>query len=156
MTGNPGLDKIILGINGLIVLAATALVVYSHTILSPPPTDETKEFSGLVKDSMLEFQKPQVEFPEMVINLYSREIRLRFLNVKMTIETFEESQNQMLENAKPMVQDAIIDTASNMTPQELNSVTGRILLEARVKKMVNSNLPKPAIKKIYFSKFIVQ
>lgn len=156
MTGNPGLDKIIFGINGLIVLAATGLVIYSHSILKPMPTDESKEFSGLVENSMLEFQKPQVQFPEMVINLYSREARLRFLNLKMTVETFEESQNSMVENAKPMIQDVLIDIASNMKPDELNSVTGRILLETRVKKKANSRLSKPAVKKIYFSKFIVQ
>lgn len=156
MTGNPGLDKALLGINGLIVVAATALVVYSHTMISAPPTDESKEFSGMVKDSVLEFQKPQVQFPEMVVNLYSRETRLRYVNLKMTVETFEENQNRMIEDAKPVIQDAIIDIASNMSPKELNSVTGRILLETRVKKAVNGKLPEAAVKKIYFSKFIVQ
>lgn len=156
MTGNPGLDKIVLGINGLVVIAATALVVYSHTVIAPPPTDESKEFSGLVKKSMLEFQKSQIQFPEMVINLYSRESRLRFVNLKMSIETFEENQNQLIEDSKSLIQDALIDIASNMTPQELNSVTGRILLETRVKKSVNGSLGKPAVKKIYFSKFIIQ
>ncbi len=156
MTGNPGLDKILLGINGLIVLAATALTIYSHTFIKPKPTNEDLEFTGMVQDSMRELQKPQIQFPEMVINLYSRESRLRFLNLKMTVETFEQSQNQTVETAKPMVQDALIDIASNMRPQELNSVTGRILLEARIKKKANAKLPEPAIKKIYFSKFIVQ
>ncbi|MEX0798877.1 MAG: flagellar basal body-associated FliL family protein [Bacteriovoracaceae bacterium] len=156
MTGNPVLDKVVLGINGLIVLAATALVIFSHTMIKSPATDESKEFSGMVKNSMLEFQKPQVKFPEMVVNLYSRETRLRFVNLIMNIETFEESQNQLVEKSKPLIQDALIDIASNMKPDELNSVTGRILLETRVKNKVNSKLPKPAIKKIYFSKFIVQ
>lgn len=161
MTGNPSLDKIVFGINGLVVLAATILVTYSHTLLGPPATDESKEFSGLVKDSMLEFQKPQIQFPEMVINLYSRETRLRFLNLKMTLETFEEKQNALIEKSKPLVQDSIIDIASNMSPQELNSVTGKILLETRVKKAVNAALihkgaQNPVVKKIYFTKFIIQ
>ncbi|MBC76523.1 MAG: hypothetical protein CME64_10965 [Halobacteriovoraceae bacterium] len=156
MTGNPGLDKAIFAINGLVVIAATALVVTSHTMIKRPPTDETKEFSSMVKDSMVEFQKPQVQFPEMVINLYSREARLRFVNLKMNIETFEQEQIQLIENAKPMIQDALVDVASNMKPSELNSVTGRILLETRIKNKVNSRLSTSAVKKIYFSKFIVQ
>ena len=156
MTGNPGFDKIILGANGLIVLAATALTIYSHTFIRPSATNEDLEFSGMVQDSMRELQKPQIQFPEMVINLYSRESRLRFLNLKMTVATFEQSQNQTVESAKPLIQDVLIDIASNMEPQELNSVTGRILLEARIKKKANAKLPEPAIKKIYFSKFIVQ
>ena len=105
---------------------------------------------------MVEFQKPQVQFPEMVINLYSREARLRFVNLKMNIETFEQEQIQLIENAKPLIQDALVDVASHMKPNELNSVTGRILLETRIKNKVNSRLSTSAVKKIYFSKFIVQ
>src|SRR5690554_3254986 len=156
MTGNPGLDRILLGVNGAVVLAATALVVYAHTMIKPVPTDEAKEFAGLVQESMRELRKSQVEFPEMVINLYSRETRLRFLNVSMAVETFNEGQIQVAQDHKAMIQDTLIDIASNMTPEELNSVTGRILLESRIKKTVNGQLSEPAIKKIYFSKFIVQ
>ncbi|MCO4752867.1 MAG: flagellar basal body-associated FliL family protein [Bacteriovoracaceae bacterium] len=156
MTGNPGLDKIIFGINGLVVIAASALVVYSHTMVKTPPTDESAEFSSMVANSMVEFQKPQVQFPEMVVNLYSREARLRFINLKMNIETFEQEQIEQIENSKSLIQDALIDIASNMRPEEVNSVTGRILLETRIKNKVNSKLSKPAVKKIYFSKFIVQ
>ena len=156
MTGNHGIDKILFSICGLVIVAATALVVYSHTMIERPLTNESREFSGMVKDSMLEFQKPQVQFPEMVINLYSRETRLRFVNLVMNIETFEESQNRLIEDSKPLIQDALIDIASNMKPEELNSVTGRLLLETRIKNKVNSKLPEPAVKKIYFSKFIVQ
>ena len=156
MTGNPGLDKTILGINGLGVILATALVVYSHSMIKKVPTDEAAEFSGMVKDSIEEFQKPTVKFKEQVINLYSRESRLRFVNLIMNIETLDQEQIEVVENAKPLIVDSLIDISSNMQPNELNSVTGKILLETRLKNKVNSKLGKPAVKKVYFSKFIVQ
>ena len=156
MTGSPGLDKAILGINGIGVILATALVIYSHTMIKKVPTDESAEFSGMVKTSIEEFQKPTVKFKEQVINLYSRQARLRFVNLIMDIETFDQNQITIIENAKPMIVDSLIDIVSNTSPSDLNSVTGKILLETRLKDKVNSKLNQPAIKKVYFSKFIVQ
>jgi flagellar FliL protein len=156
MTGNPNLDKAILGINGLGIILATALVVYSHTMINRLPTNEEAEFSNMVKTSIEDFQKPTVEFKEQVLNLYSREARLRFLNLQMNIETFDQNQINVIEIRKPMILDVLIDITSNMSPNEVNSVTGRLLLEARLKKIVNSKLKEPAVKKVYFSKFIVQ
>jgi flagellar FliL protein len=43
-----------------------------------------------------------------------------------------------------------------MKASELNSITGKILLESRIKKRLNSILGAPIIKRIYFSKFIIQ
>lgn len=156
MTGNPGLDKAIIGINGIGVILATALVIYSHTLVKKVPTDESAEFSGMVKTSIEEFQKPTVKFKEQVINLYSREARLRFVNLIMDIETFDQSQLMIIEDAKPLIVDSLIDIVSNTSPTDLNSVTGKILLETRLKEKVNSKLGEPAVKKVYFSKFIVQ
>lgn len=156
MTGNPNLDKAILGINGIGVILATALVVYSHSMIKKAPTNEDAEFSNMIKTSIEDFQKPTIEFKEQVLNLYSREARLRFLNLKMNIETFDQNQIGIVENVKPLILDALIDITSNMSPSEVNSVTGRLILEARLKKIVNSKLNEPAVKKVYFSKFIVQ
>lgn len=156
MTGNPTLDKVIIGLNGAIVLAATALVVYSHTILSPPATDPGDEMDGLIRSSVNLSQITPVLFPKMTINLYSRQTRLRFLDLQMGIEVFEEADKESIKTHKSFIADSLINIAGNMKPAELNSVTGRILLETRVKNRVNDKIGKKAVKKIYFSKFIIQ
>jgi flagellar FliL protein len=156
MTGNPSLDKIILGINGIIMAAAVGLIYYSNNMIMPPPTDQNGEFTSMVQDSMADFKKQPVVFKEMVVNLYSRQRRLRFLNLTMNIEVYDEGQEKIIGIYKPVVIDSLIDIAGNMKPEELNSVTGKMLLESRVKTKVNDFIKKPIIKKIYFSKFIVQ
>lgn len=156
MTGNPGIDKIIMGINAIVVGAATALVFYSHNMIKPPATDKNKEFTGMVRDAMVEFKKQPVVFKEMVVNLYSRERRLRFLNLTMNLDVFDEGQQQRVDNMKPLIIDALIDITGNMRPDELNSVTGKILLEARLKNKINTIVNQKLVKKIYFSKFIIQ
>ncbi len=156
MTGNPTLDKIILGLNGLIVTGAAALIIFAHTSIKKPNTERSKEFGNMIENSMFELQKPPVVMEEIVVNLYSRESRLRFLNTQMNLILFEEKDRETVLALKPHIFDALIDIAGNMKPKEVNSVTGRILLETRVKTRINSLVKRPIIKKILFSKFIVQ
>ena len=105
---------------------------------------------------MVELQKAPIVLEETVVNLYSREVKLRFLETQMNLVLFEERDREALMNMKPKVFDALIDVAGNMQPKELNSVTGRILLETRVKNKVNKIAGRPILKKILFSKFIIQ
>lgn len=156
MTGNPGLDRIILGLNGIVVLAAAGLVFYSHNSIKPPPTDTSGQFGQMIENSVNEFQKAPISMDEMIVNLYSREARLRFLNTQMNIVLFNESDREFVTSIKVLINDALIDIAGNMKPEELNSVTGRILLENRVKNRVNKQVKRSVIKKIFFSKFIIQ
>ena len=93
---------------------------------------------------------------EIVVNIYSREARLRFLNTQMNLVLFNESDRELVMGMKPHIFDTLIDIAGNMKPKELNSITGKILLETRVKKQINDLLKRPVLKKILFSKFIIQ
>jgi flagellar FliL protein len=156
MTLKPKLDKIVLALNGLIVAAAVGLVWYSHNIVSPPLTDSQKQFSNLIDSSVSDFKRTPVTFKEIVVNLYSRQRRLRFLNLTMNIEVYDDGQEEIVKTYKPFINDRLIDIAGNMKPDEVNSVTGRILLESRIKKNFNQAVGAKVIKKIYFSKFIVQ
>jgi flagellar FliL protein len=156
MTGNPNLDKIIMFLNAAIVAGSAGLVFYSHSLLKAPDANPGREFGNLVESSMIELQKTPLTMEEIVVNLYSRERRLRFLNTQMNIELFQEKDREEVAGMKVHIFDAIIDIAGNMRPKELNSITGRILLETRIKKRINKYAHKSLIKKIYFSKFIVQ
>mgnify|MGYP000224038940 CR=1 FL=1 len=156
MTGNPGLDKIILALNAIVIGGACALVVYSHTMIKKPLADGSLEFGNLIEGTVNEMQKPPVTLDEIIVNLYSKERRLRYLNTQMNIDLFYERDREDVSSLKAQIFDAIIDIAGNMKPSELNSVTGRILLESRIKTRVNQTAKKSLVKKIYFSKFIVQ
>ena len=156
MTGNPSLDKIILGINGLFVTLAAALVFYSHNMIQRPLTDEGEHMKKLVEDSLAKSELAPVTFPKMVVNLYSRQTRLRYLDTQLNIEVFEASDKADIERFKPFILDSLIDISGNMKPDELNSITGRILLETRLKNSINDKIGRNIVRKIYFSRFIIQ
>ena len=156
MTGNPAIDKIIMGINTLVVAGAVGLVYYSHNMIQPPKLDENKEFTNMQRDAMVELKKPAVVYDEIVVNLYSRERRLRFLKLQLNLEVFKDGQQTKVEELKPIILDSLIDITGNMKPDELNSITGKILLEARLKNKINSITDDKIIKKIFFSQYVVQ
>ena len=156
MTGNPKLDKILLGINGLVALGAAGLVFYSHTSIKPLPTDQKAEESALESQAYEESQMKAYEFKNIIINLYSEGTRLRYLDVEMSVLPFNESQKELIKAREHVFKSKLIEIASQMTPDELGSVTGKILLESRLKKAITEALGTPVIKKIYFAKFVVQ
>ena len=83
----------------------------------------------MIEGSMSELQKPPVVLDEIVVNLYSREARLRFLDTQLNLVLYNEADRELALILKPHIFDALIDISGNMSPVELNSVTGRILLE---------------------------
>lgn len=155
MTGNSLVDKILLGVNAVAIIGATALIVYSHSI-KKVPTNNSLEFGDMIETSIQENNIAPVSMKEVVVNLYSRERRLRFLNVKMDIGIFNESDRKLLKDASPLIFDQLVDLAGNLQPKELNTVTGKILFESRLKNRINQRIGKNIIKKVYFSKFIIQ
>lgn len=156
MTGNRTLDKIILFGNGGVVLLALGLVIYSHLFIKSPLVDQLSQMDKLKNETMEASTSAPLEFKRVILNLPSRHTRLRFLEIQVNIDTFEADQKNFLKTKEYVVYDAIFQIAGVMEPNDLNSVTGKILLEGRLKSYLNEYFKDDVIKKIYFSKFVVQ
>lgn len=92
----------------------------------------------------------------LVINLPSRSGRLRFLELEMTIEPIDGVLIEDIEKHHIYIKDIAIEVAGQMKPSELNSISGKILLEERIKKRFRKITPRNLISRIYYQKFIVQ
>jgi flagellar FliL protein len=67
------------------------------------------------------------------------------------------SQQPIIKASEHLFKDIAIEVASHLDPEELDSITGKILFENKVKKRVNALISeRPTIKQIYFSVFVVQ
>lgn len=157
MTGKPLLDKILIGLNALVVLGAVGLILYSHMGIKREPTNQVQEADKLLQEAKdLTFIKPY-SMKSFTVNLYSQTNRLRFLEVEMNIVPFESSQLTALKDAETVIKDSLIQIAAEMEPDDVGSVTGKILLENRLKKAVNDRIGgQPLIKQILFSRFVIQ
>ncbi|MBY0515765.1 MAG: flagellar basal body-associated FliL family protein [Bacteriovoracaceae bacterium] len=156
MTGNPMFDKILLGANGAVAILAAGLVFYAHNGIKRPPTDQKSEEASLIQTAELENQIKPFEIKKMIVNLYSEGSRLRYLDIDMGILPFKEGDLAVIKEREYLFKTKLIEIAGGMTPDDLTSITGKILLETRLKKATNEALGAPVVKKIYFAKFVVQ
>jgi flagellar FliL protein len=156
MTGNQKLDKIILGLSAVVTLGSAALVFYSHTQIKPPATDQAAEAQALLDKAQHDNMIKPFLLKQLVVNIPGRGQRLRYLEAEIGVLPFEESSHEIFKNNVHLFQNALVLIAADMDPDELMSVTGKLLLESRIKKKVNEELGKPLIKRIYFSKFTIQ
>ncbi|MFP5386335.1 MAG: flagellar basal body-associated protein FliL [Bacteriovoracia bacterium] len=149
--------KILIIVNLVVVLAGAGVVFYSHNLMKPLPTDQAAETLALKQGAIAITQIKPVPIKKFVVNLHSKGTRLRYLDLEMNILPFTEDQKGIIKANEHIFKDVVIEIASRLEPQDLDSVTGKILLENRIKKAVNAKLgEQPVVKQIYFSGFVVQ
>lgn len=156
MTGNKKLDMILLLLNGLLTLGSAGAVFYSHKMIEKVPTDQQAEKNKLIAGALSNLENTPLKLPKKVVNLYTDKNRLRYLEVELNLEPFFESHKPILLDAEHIISDSLIQVGANMSYFEINSITGKILFESRLRTMINDKLNTKILKKIYFSKFIVQ
>lgn len=146
-----------MAINVAAVVGAFAVIIYKNVIYQRPLPNEEQEFAKLLESTQQgPSVGPLVKLDPLVINLPTRTSRLRFLNVQLHIQPFKKDQVAIIEKFIPIITDSTIAIASSMTHIELNSVSGKILLENRIKEDINLHLQAKVIKRIYFSTFVIQ
>ena len=156
MTGNKSIDTIILLIASLITAATLGVFVYSEMLYQRPTPSDAEEKSKLIEDSKVAVAPEIYKVDKLIINLNSPTKRLRFLEVEVHLVPFKNDYMEKLDAKKFYIQDAIIDISSNMAPDELNTVAGKVILEERIRKRLNDFFGKSLIKEIFFSRFVVQ
>ncbi len=121
------------------------------------------ESEKLKEESLKKNQLHTVPMKKIVVNLESKGTRLRYLDVEMNIVTFNEEEKEIIKTYEYLLKDSIIDIASFLTPEDLDSITGKMIFEKRLKdkinekiRQINNTITAPVIKQIYFSGFVIQ
>jgi len=149
-------EIIAIAVSLTVSIAATFICIYTGMMYKKPlPKNET-EMQIFKMEGKKSVTLKNFKLEEMKVNLNSENNRLRYLTVEMFLTPFENDFLDLLEGARPIIQHIIIDTSDQMLPSELNTVSGKILFEARVKKKINDLFPQSVVKEIYFSNFMVQ
>lgn len=130
--------------------------VYTEILYQPNLPSDEAELVELHKEGSAKIFVNTLKLNRITVNLSARRNRLRFLDIKMFLVPFKGSMLSKLEESKHLIYDSIIDVSTKMDAYELNSVAGKILLEDRIKKRINSRLRAKLIKEIYFTKYTIQ
>lgn len=150
------MQKILIIVNLVVVLGGLGLVYYSHFMIKPEPTNQAAEEDALKKDASEKSRIEPVAIKKFVVNLHSGSSRLRYLDLEMNVLTFHNDQKEIVKNAEHLFKDVVIQVAAQMEASDLDSMTGKITFEGRVKKAINEKLGSPVVKQIFFSTFVVQ
>lgn len=160
MTGKKLIDMILLAVMMLTTLAVIGLFYYTEKIYKRPPIDESKEKEAFLKQSDAKTIPAFYKLEKMTVSLVPRDPnanqRMRYIELEIHLVMFKSDDAGIVKTYLPIIQDKIIVIASKMGADELNSLTGKILLEDRLKKEINKSLGTPVIKSIFFSRYIVQ
>jgi flagellar FliL protein len=160
MTGKKMLDNILLGVMLLSTLAVAGLFFYTEKIYKRPPINEEAEKAALMSTNDAKTIPTFFKVDKLTISLTPKEeatnTRMRWLELEVHLVLFDSSDLDMVKGNLPIVQDRIIDIASKMSPEELNSLSGKILLEDRLRREINKGLKKATVKNVLFASYIVQ
>lgn len=156
MTGNKTIDTALIGLFTLATIATLAVFVYTEMVFQKPLPSDKVELENLKKDTETAVAPEVYKLDKLIINLNGRGTRLRFLDVEIHLVPYKSESVEIFEDQKAFVKDAVIDIASNMAPEELNTVAGKVLLEERIRRRLNDFFGKSLIKEIFFSRFVVQ
>lgn len=156
MTGRKLLDQIIIALTLMTTIATVGVFVYTNVIYKKELPNDATELNSLKKDfGELNFPTTYV-LDKITLNLESATRRLRFLDVQINLVLFNQDDSTVLDEHKPQVYDIVIDVAAAISPEELNSLSGKLIFESRIKKRINELVKKRVVKEVFYSKFVVQ
>ncbi len=156
MTGNGILDKTLLGLSALLGALALVAVIYTQKIYSPEIPNEATEKANFIKINKEAINIETFELEKLTVNLPSQSQRLRFIDLKMNITTSSKDAMAKLEKHQQILKDSAITMAGSMDPDELNTLSGKLLLESRIRREVNRQMGENLLQKIHFTHYVIQ
>ena len=147
------INKILLYLSLLVTALTLGMYIYWYRYEKPAPSDTagTEKLLTVKEKSTDTFQVKKI-----VINLPSRPGRLRFFETSINFVPYLDTDVKILEDHEFILRDSIIEIARKMKEDELNTVSGKLLLEERLINQINSIFKRNIIKEIYFSAFVIQ
>lgn len=80
----------------------------------------------------------------------------RYLRVTMELELADEMLRNELDQRLPQVRNAMLMTLPSKTPDEINTVDGKLALRDQLIDEINSFLTTGEVTNIYFTEFVIQ
>ena len=160
MTGKRLLDTILIALMLVSTLAVAGLFYYTEKVYKRPPINEEAEKAALMESVDAKAIPTFFKVDKLVISLTPKaeasNSRMRWLELEVHLVLFKSDELEFVKRNLPVVQDRIIDISSKMSPEELNTLSGKILLEDRLRREINKALGSVAVKNIFFASYIVQ
>ena len=152
-------QKILIALCLVFSLASTGVFIYTQVIFKKPLPSDAKEFELMKEESKKPIARVEgYKIKRIMINLEQEtgKEKMRFLNLEASLIPFKEDGAGILDENQAIVYDTFMTVASKMDPNELNTISGKILLENRLRKTINERLHEEVVREILFQHFMIQ
>ncbi len=156
MTGKKLIDTILVGLSLIATITTLGIFLYTNMLAQRPLPSNVVEKKALDEDIKKNELVATFKMEPIVVNLIGQRQKLRFLSLELFLHPLKEEDTEVFKENIPQLNDTIIDIASKIPPNELNTLTGKMILENRLVHAMNKVLKKDSVKEIYFSKFVIQ
>jgi flagellar FliL protein len=140
----------------LVVSCVTLYVFASWYNYEKPQINESLARKKFLEEGKKLKVADTLKIKKLIINLPARTRKLRFLDLSAHVVPFDDGDLKILEEQEYIIRDSIIEIAGKMKPEQLNTISGKLLLEDRIVKKINNIYKQNIIKELYFSRFLVQ
>lgn len=141
----------------ILLMIAGVMLSYNATYkIERPDLDDAKEKEKFLK---LEAEKQKIIFyslPKIQTNITSPYQRVMQVELTIALEPSDARLIPEIGTYQAFINDLVISIVSQNTSEELNSVSGKIILAEKIKNGLNEKMRKNAIKRVLFSTFSVQ
>lgn len=148
-----------------ILIAFILLVLFGGIGLSlgliPPAVMNSVDFlpiPGISKkaaDAKEEAQGHIYRLEPFIVNLADPG-QVRFLKIKIDLESGEAKPNEEFERRIPQLRDTILTILCSKQAQEILNISGKQVLREEIKKSANQVLRKSRVKAVYITEFMIQ
>ncbi len=153
---HPIVDKILALISFLITAGSAGAFYYTLKVYQRPEIKDEKELVKLFYEAKKETFVSTFPFDKMLINLYTPGNKLRFLSLEVHFLPVMGSYLAIIEENKSQIIDGMIRVIGKQNPDEIVTLSGKLLLAERIRKETNRLLKKDIVKNVLFPTFIVQ
>ena len=138
-------------------VGALSVFIYERFIFEKPLLDNLEELKAFRRDAKVAAEDNSAyQINKLLVNLPTTTSRLRYLDVNIYLVPFMAEDVRLFEDHRAIIHDKVIDIAGRMTAEELGSISGKLLFESRIKREVNAFLGRSSVKKVYFTRFVIQ
>lgn len=153
----PRYVKIIFLMNLVVTFLVIAVFSYTAFIYKRPSPDTDEELKKMIKMVKEDSKFKTYRLERFTINLPTNDFyNMHYLDIEVYLIPTKNRYIKLFDEHKNLIIDRIIEVAGQFSSDELQSITGKLLFEERVKRSVHQAVNIPVIKQIYFTRFIVK
>jgi flagellar protein FliL len=142
-------------LNGLVMMAGTAVIYNLKIAYQRPSITEETEAMNLAADREIRGAKPVLyTFEPFTINLDG--VPRKLVRTTIQLEMLSEEGFEEAVNLNPVARDEIVRIFNSKKYEDIETIQGKLFLKDQIMTAMNNLLSRGSVKEVYFGEFVVQ